>query len=720
MGQAELLDRILPRLRVVSGPDRNGDHTCWCEFHPDGQGQPPHEPNLKVGPKGFICHACDAKGGLHLLAAKLGIESNPTPHGPSNGSAIHWYDYVDESGELLYQVGRKQPKGFTQRHPDGNGGWSWSLNGTRRVIYRLPELISRPDETVYIVEGEKDADRLCALGLLATTNSGGAGKWRAEFSEFLRDRDVVILPDNDDPGRKHADQVLASLAGIARSAKVVNLPGLPTKGDVSDWLGAGHTADELQALVAGEESEPTVVALPLTLMELGDDPHRLAAAFVSRHCTDGRGALTLRHWRHQWWRWSGTHYRSIDRDELRAILAAFLKEELDRWCRVKTPDKPPKKVTHQLVSNVVQALSGLVLVSFDHEQPIWIGGTVNEQSFLSMANGLLDVERFLAGESPYLRDHSPEWFSSHHLPYDFDPLAGCPKWLSFLEEVLEGDQQRINLLQEWFGYCLLSDTSRQKFLVLEGEGANGKSVVCGILADVLGHRNVSHVPLERFGDRFQLTMTLGKLANIASEVGDLDKAAEGVLKAFTAGDRMSFDRKGVPGLEAFPTARLVLATNNRPRFSDRSSGLWRRMLLIPFRITIPEAKQDPRLQAKLQKELPGIFNWAIAGLYRLRAAGKFTESKLGREAVEEYQIENNPARLFLLEACTDDPNDEVACSHLYKLYSDWAAVNGYRPLGERMFGKEVVRVFPKASRVRKGTRLQREYQYQGVTVSQVP
>ena len=93
-----------------------------------------------------------------------------------------------------------------------------------------------------------------------------------------------------------------------------------------------------------------------------------------------------------------------------------------------------------------------------------------------------------------------------------------------------------------------------------------------MLTALLGEHNVAHVPLELFGQRFQLTMTLGKLANIAAEVGDLDKAAEGVLKAFTAGDRMDFDRKGIPGIEAYPTARLVLATNNRPRFSDRSSG----------------------------------------------------------------------------------------------------------------------------------------------------
>src|SRR5262249_19280874 len=142
------------------------------------------------------------------------------------------------------------------------------------------------------------------------------------------------------------------------------------------------------------------------------------------------------------------------------------------------------------------------------------------------------------------------------------------------------------LLQEWFGCCLLFDTTHQSFLVLEGEGSNGKSVVCAVLAALLGTDNVSHVPLENFGQRFALTQTLGKLANIASEVGEIDKAAEGTLKAFTSGDRMTFDRKGIAPVEAMPTARLVLATNNRPRFTDRSGGLWRRMLLMPFQVEI--------------------------------------------------------------------------------------------------------------------------------------
>jgi hypothetical protein len=160
------------------------------------------------------------------------------------------YDYHDEHGGLLFQVVRFQPKDFRQRRPDGKGGWVWSLNGVPRVLYRLPELAAAPkDRPVFVVEGEKDADALVALGLLATTAPLGANKWRPEYSEALRGRPVFILPDNDDPGRAHAAAVRDALRGVAESITIVELPGLPEKGDVSDWLAAGGDKDKLLSLV---------------------------------------------------------------------------------------------------------------------------------------------------------------------------------------------------------------------------------------------------------------------------------------------------------------------------------------------------------------------------------------------------------------------------------------------------------------------------------------
>ena len=177
------------------------------------------------------------------------------------------YRYVDEQDNLLYEVVRFDPKDFRQRRPKPNGGWAWSVKGTRLVPYRLPELLANPKRFVFVVEGEKDADNLAGINLLVTCNSGGAGKWTAEHAQYLRGRRVFILPDNDEPGRKHAQQVARTLQGIAASVRIVELPGLPPKGDVSDWLEAGGTRERLVDLAEAAtewtpsaEPEPELVA----------------------------------------------------------------------------------------------------------------------------------------------------------------------------------------------------------------------------------------------------------------------------------------------------------------------------------------------------------------------------------------------------------------------------------------------------------------------------
>ena len=170
------------------------------------------------------------------------------------------YPYIDTDGVLLFEVVRLEPKSFRQRRPDGAGGWVWNMQGVQRVLYRLPAVIAAvaSGQTVFVVEGEKAAEALARIGMAATCSPGGAGKWRDSYSTDLAGADVVILPDNDAPGRAHADQVAASLRKLARppTIRVLPLPGLLEKGDVVDWLGMGGTADALRQLVADAAVPP--------------------------------------------------------------------------------------------------------------------------------------------------------------------------------------------------------------------------------------------------------------------------------------------------------------------------------------------------------------------------------------------------------------------------------------------------------------------------------
>jgi len=190
---------------------------------------------------------CTFQEAVALVSERTGaIQAKPTPNGKP--SIVAQYDYRDEAGDLLFQVVRYEPKDFRQRRPKPGGGWDWNVKGVRVVPFRLPELLAAPAQPVVVVEGEKDCDNLARIGVLATCNAGGARQWTAEHSALLRGRIVFIVPDNDEAGHNHAQQVAHSLQGIAESVRIVELPISPDKGDVSDWIAAGGTKWELERL----------------------------------------------------------------------------------------------------------------------------------------------------------------------------------------------------------------------------------------------------------------------------------------------------------------------------------------------------------------------------------------------------------------------------------------------------------------------------------------
>jgi AAA domain len=241
IGFEELVER--------TGARKSGrEFVARCPCHKDDK------PSLSLGrgDKGLLvlcrggCATDDVLRHFGLMARDLFYADQPNGHANGDRPNITaTYPYRDERGELLFEVCRKSNKTFPVRRPDGRGGWIWRLDKTRRLLYRLVELLAdESDGVVFIPEGEKDVDALSSIGLVATTNPLGAGKWDDEYNEHLRGRHVCILPDADAPGRKHASSVARSVASVAATVKILELPVQ----DVSDWLAAGHGRDELLTL----------------------------------------------------------------------------------------------------------------------------------------------------------------------------------------------------------------------------------------------------------------------------------------------------------------------------------------------------------------------------------------------------------------------------------------------------------------------------------------
>ncbi len=230
-----------------------------CPQHDD------HNPSLTINPdkNAWLCGPCGKGGNAWALAAFiLGVDPNNKDtvtawlrdkgllDAKANLQIVTAYDYRDEVGKLLFQSVRYVPKDFKQRRPDGNGGWicgKGCMEGVRLIPYRLPEW--KDKSTVYIAEGEKDVDNLWKLGFPATCNPMGAGKWRQDFGIHFRGKKVAIFPDNDTPGENHGRDVARHLFPVAEALKIVNLPNLPLKGDVSDWIQAGGSKAELARLI---------------------------------------------------------------------------------------------------------------------------------------------------------------------------------------------------------------------------------------------------------------------------------------------------------------------------------------------------------------------------------------------------------------------------------------------------------------------------------------
>lgn len=552
-----------------------------------------------------------------------------------------------------------------------------------------------------------------------------------------RTRNVILPPGvNDvrdwicerlDAGRDRAS-IYAELLELARSMPLVEpataLPPGSTTEDPGDGPGDGDEDDD----DGGDGSDDTEAADDEKPTEAPDDPHRLARINLATYLNDHGGVL--KYWRQQWWKYRDGKYREISDSELHAKVIIAVKREFDslwreekdryeKWLASKNYDEKSDKgspvcrpVKDRLVSNVVNVMKSLCIIPSSVPMPCWLP-TRTQRHFVATSNGIVDMDAVFANkdESECLLPHSPEWFSAFRLDYPFNNSAKCPLWIKYLNHCMDGDQQRINVLQEWAGYLLTSDNYLQRFLALEGEGGNGKTVYFTGITAMLGEENVSNVSLENFGDRFALTSTIGKAANISGDVGETDNIAEGVLKQFTGGGNMQFDRKNRDPISVRPTAKLMCAWNTRPRIKDKTNGMWRRMIVVPFNRAITKDERvvgmDQVAWWMQQGEVPGILRWAIAGLDRLREQGDFTESDVIDKATEDYKEEVNPTLRFLKEYVTKLPPDRVLeeiqkehheqvglhAGELYEKYKTWCTEEGVKPLSKNNLGIQVKRRF---------------------------
>lgn len=389
--------------------------------------------------------------------------------------------------------------------------------------------------------------------------------------------------------------------------------------------------------------------------------------------------------------WEGSHWRKLDGDTLRASITDLLQR-----C-----DLP--KITRNLVSDVIENLRGLTHLTVDGDPPFWIESRpenrIAKRHLMILQNGMLDIDAIVADPTrpPQLLPHDARYFSTTAVTYSYDAGAKCPRFMQFINQVLPPKgphDKRRYVMQEWFGYTLLGDCRFQKMLVITGDGNNGKSTAMDVWTAMLGANSVSHVEYSQIGGQFRLVDLRQKAANFSSEIDFLGKAREGLIKQLVDGVTMTADRKHLPSLTFTPHAKLIVACNELPVITDSTQGMWRRLIVMPFRETITHANETLAREI-CRTELPGVLNFAIRGLARLLRQHSFTLCEVCSTARDQHRVESDNVARFVSECCTLTGGWKAHCQRLYGLYRFFSTETGGTPprpiVRDNVFGRRLSR-----------------------------
>jgi P4 family phage/plasmid primase-like protien len=285
--------------------------------------------------------------------------------------------------------------------------------------------------------------------------------------------------------------------------------------------------------------------------------------------------------------------------------------------------------------------------------------------------------------------HDPELRFTQVAGASYEPEAECPLWLAHLERIFAGDAELIGFLQRFFGYCLTGRTGEQVICIFHGNGANGKSVTTETLRAVLGDYAASVDPrslaISRHdGPRTDLARLAGARFVTAAESSADTQLDEALVKAATGGEPLTVRHLYKDPFEYVPQFKVVLSTNHKPEITGTDLGIWRRVRLVPFDVTIPEREQDRDLPTKLQTELPGILSWMVRGCIVWQEKGLEAPAAV-LEATAGYRAEQDVVGRFLGECSTPDRDAAVAVRLVYQAYKVWAGHAGETALTEQRF-----------------------------------
>jgi len=529
----------------------------------------------------------------------------------------------------------------------------------------------------------------------------------------LSGADVVILPDNDQHGRSHLDAVAASLKEVGARVRVLDLPGLPPKGDVVDWAEAGGTAEQLRDLIEhdarpwapseGHDAEPAVMASQPEAI-VGDGVERgdvaaisgnviwlsedtLALAFADRHAT---GLRYVANWG-KWLAWTSTHW------EYEKTLAVY--DTARKICRefVQPDAKPPVLLTKGCTVAAIETLA-----RSDRRIAATAGQWDADELLFNMTEGSAELSN-----GAIMPNNHMDYCTKVAGTYSAPPGTPCPLWIAFLDTAMNGDQTLTAYLQRICGYCLTGLIKEHALFFPYGTGGNGKGVFINTLRGIFGTYHTT-APIDTFtvtnstSHPTDLAGLMGARLVTAVETEEGRLWAESKIKALTGGDEISARFMRQDFFSFTPTFKLMIAGNYKPRLRSVDEAMRRRFHLIPFAVTIAPDKRDLDLTEKLKAEWPAILRWMIEGCMIWQKTG-LAPPQAVIDATNKYLESEDAIASWIADRCECKASYQDTSAKLFASWKSWAEQTYGRNRGKP---KAVQR---KASRPRHGAKTDRPY-----------
>ncbi|MGG1675932.1 phage/plasmid primase, P4 family [Neobacillus sp. NRS-1170] len=433
--------------------------------------------------------------------------------------------------------------------------------------------------------------------------------------------------------------------------------------------------------------------------------------------------------RKKWMNWTGKFW-DVDSSNLLNMKAVEIVRELkDEINYIDGKAEKEAFSKHIVRSQAAPRIQAMVQLADSVSEGITVTQSMFDKDdyLLNVANGTLDLKKLKLGgvNKMVLGGHDRANYITHYIDIPFNPIAKCPTWDKFLDDIFMGNHEMIRYIQRVIGYALTGSNKEEAMFIFYGpKGRNGKSTLVKVIQRLLNNYAATTDPSTFMKSGKTARHTLAELVGVrflsTSEVERGEELAVQLIKQITGRDPVEAERKYENPFTYLPTYKIFMLTNNKPGIYERRKAIWERIHLIPFNRYFEDHERDKDLDAKLEAELEGILRWALEGCMEWQSQG-LTPPQEVRDAVKQYEKEQDIIGQFILDSCYIEPANEdcwEAPDRLYQDYKSWCAAGGYIPLNLNNFGLEIKERFPfKSKRVNFNGKTQPKKVYIGIRLN---